>query len=64
MICPKCGIEFKEHPALSRVDSKTKICSLCGTKEALDVAINNGAMKQDDANSILKMINKVSKKES
>ena len=64
MICPKCGIEFKEPPALSRVDNKTKICSSCGTKEALDIAINNGAMNQNDANSILKMINKVSQKES
>lgn len=37
-ICPRCGKEYSESPALSRVDNKTKICPLCGTKEALDAA--------------------------
>lgn len=35
-ICPKCGKEYSEPPALSRADNQTKICPLCGTKEALD----------------------------
>lgn len=33
--CPKCGRYYSEPPALSRVDNKTKICSMCGMKEAL-----------------------------
>lgn len=35
-ICPRCGRKFTEPPAISRVDNKTHICSLCGTREALD----------------------------
>ena len=35
-VCPKCGESYSEPPALSRVDNKTEICLLCGTKEALD----------------------------
>ena len=35
-VCPKCEKEYFEPPALSRVDNKTRICPLCGTKEALD----------------------------
>ena len=58
MICPKCNKEFTTPPALSRVDNKTKICSLCGTKEALDIALNNGAMSKEDADNLLgKIIN-------
>ncbi len=35
-ICPHCGRKFKEPPAISRVDNKTEVCPLCGTREALD----------------------------
>lgn len=35
-ICPKCGSEYTEHPALSRVDNETLICPDCGVREALD----------------------------
>lgn len=34
-ICPRCGKEVHDYPALSRVDNKTEICSACGTKEAM-----------------------------
>lgn len=34
-ICPKCGKRYTGHPALSREDGKTEICSLCGSREAL-----------------------------
>lgn len=34
-ICPKCGKEYTEYPALSREDNKTDICPECGTLEAL-----------------------------
>lgn len=35
--CPMCHKEYKERPALSRVDSKTEICPECGTREALQI---------------------------
>lgn len=35
-ICPICGNEYTEHPAISRNDNITEICPSCGTKEALD----------------------------
>ena len=36
-ICPVCNKEYTEHPAISRVDNKTEICSECGTIEAMTV---------------------------
>lgn len=37
MICPRCGMYvYDGYPALSRKDNKTKICSNCGTCEALE----------------------------
>lgn len=35
-ICPFCGREYRERPALSRRDGRTQICPDCGTREALD----------------------------
>lgn len=35
-VCPKCKQEYSGHPALSREDNKTKICSKCGQIEALE----------------------------
>ena len=34
-ICPICGNEYTEHPAILRRDNITEICPACGTKEAL-----------------------------
>lgn len=34
--CPKCKKTYLEHPAISRVDNKTKICPECGTREAIE----------------------------
>lgn len=35
--CPRCKINpLKRCPAMSRRDNKTKICSECGTAEALE----------------------------
>ena len=34
-VCPSCHHEYEGHPALSRKENKTKICSECGMKEAL-----------------------------
>jgi len=36
--CPKCGEPLPEHPALSRADNQTLICSQCGVKEAMQAA--------------------------
>jgi|LakMenE01Jun11ns_1017448.scaffolds.fasta_scaffold9488725_2 hypothetical protein len=34
--CPRCGENrMTRHPALSRVDNKTHICTICGTDEAM-----------------------------
>lgn len=34
-ICPICGQNYHEPPALSRTDGKSPICPDCGTREAL-----------------------------
>lgn len=34
-ICPVCGQNYHETPALSRTDGKSQICPDCGTREAL-----------------------------
>lgn len=34
-ICPKCGKEYTERPAISRMDN-SEICPECGTLEALN----------------------------
>jgi transcription elongation factor Elf1 len=36
--CPICKKEYSAPPALSRKDSKTEICPICSTKEALKAA--------------------------
>lgn len=35
-ICPICGQTYSGHPAVSRVDNETEICSDCGTRQALE----------------------------
>ena len=35
-ICPKCGCNYTERPALSRTDNEMLICPDCGTREALE----------------------------
>ena len=34
-ICPLCGRTYGEPPAISRVDNETRICSQCGSRQAL-----------------------------
>lgn len=34
-VCPICGEEYSDPPAISRKDNKSKICTNCGTGEAL-----------------------------
>ncbi len=37
-ICPICGREYSERPALSRRDNQTEICPECGMMEAIETA--------------------------
>ena len=37
-ICPICGRDYLEAPALSRIDNLTRICPECGTRQALQDA--------------------------
>lgn len=34
-VCPICGKVYTGHPAISRTDNETPICSDCGTRQAL-----------------------------
>lgn len=34
--CPICGLVYKAHPALSRIDNATLICPVCGQRQALE----------------------------
>lgn len=46
--CPICGESLGKYPAISREDNKTKICSNCGTLEAL--AAFKESLKDDNKN--------------
>ena len=35
-ICPRCRKAYHGHPAVSRKNNETLICSDCGTREALE----------------------------
>ena len=35
-VCPICGQDYSEHPAISRKDNKSRICPSCGVNEALE----------------------------
>lgn len=51
-ICPVCGKEYTERPALSRKDNKTFICPDCGLREALESI----GMDEKDQDEILDRI--------
>lgn len=44
-ICPKCGKEYTERPAISRLDN-SEICPECGALEALDAVGYNEEEKE------------------
>ncbi len=46
-VCPYCGNEYTDAPALSRADNKTLICPDCGTREAL-MSIGASSAEQDE----------------
>ena len=37
-LCPRCGKEYDDYPAVSRVDDETEICPECGFREAIEAA--------------------------
>lgn len=47
-ICPRCGKETTEYPAISRTDNKTEICSQCGIDEAMSNWIRHIQESQKD----------------
>lgn len=49
-LCPRCGQPKNKHPATSRHDNKTLICSICGVAEAMIAA---GATDAQFAKTIL-----------
>ena len=55
--CPICGEEYREPPAISRVDDKTEICSACGIREAVE-----GIMKDEDVDELVRKNRELSAK--
>lgn len=46
--CPSCKLEKDmRHPAISRRDNKTEVCSDCGTAEALDDFFGNATVIEE-----------------
>ena len=62
-ICPKCGRQFFETPAVSRRDESMKICSVCAAAEALEDAQKAGAISRGEAKEIQETIEDVAKEE-
>ena len=55
-ICPVCGKEFSERPALSRKDNVSYICPDCGTREALESIGIDGELQDEIIDTIHKNI--------
>lgn len=49
-VCPVCGREYSDYPALSRKDNETLICPECGQREALE---SIGVMERSDQDHII-----------
>ena len=62
-ICPVCGRQFFETPAISRRDESMKICSVCAATEALEDAQKAGAISRGEAKEIKEIIEDVAKEE-
>lgn len=48
-ICPVCGTEYEDYPAISRKDNKTEICPECGIQEALEAWFDSERSKNNDS---------------
>ena len=62
-ICPVCGRQFFETPAVSRRDLKQEICSVCAATEALEDAQKAGAISRGEAKEIQEIIEGVAKED-
>ncbi len=62
-ICPVCGRQFFETPAISRRDPEQKICSVCAATEALEDAQQAGAISRGEAKEIQEIIEDVAKED-
>jgi len=62
-ICPACGRQFFETPAISRRDESMKICSVCAATEALEDAREAGAISRGKAKEIQEIIEDVAKED-
>ena len=60
-ICPVCGRQFFEDPAVSRRDPDMKICSVCAATEALEDAQKAGSISRGEAKEIQKIVEDVAK---
>lgn len=58
-ICPVCGRQFFETPAISRRDESTKICSVCAATEALEDAQKAGTISRGEAKEIQDIVERV-----
>lgn len=57
--CPKCGREYDEYPAISRVDNETEICPDCGMREALEGI----GISQEETEKIIGIVHRHTKSE-
>ena len=62
-ICPVCGRQFFETPAISRRNESMKICSVCAATEALEDAQKAGAISRGEAKEIQEIIEDIAKEE-
>lgn len=62
-ICPVCGRQYFETPAISRRDESMKICSVCAATEALEDAREAGAISRGEAKEIQKIVEDVAKED-
>lgn len=55
-VCPLCGKDYDGHPAISRKDNKSEICSNCGVGEAFMDFIDNHKDMVDLGESVITFI--------
>ena len=53
-VCPICGQEYTDRPAISRTDNETPICSDCGTRESLQAI----GISDDEIEKIIEIIHR------
>lgn len=57
-ICPKCGKEYTERPAISRIDN-SEICPECGALEALNAVGYSKEEKEEGMKLVRESLAKV-----